>query len=60
MSLKIDDLIQSLITVSQEHGNIDVLIADQYTHYEVKYVDYYEARLDTKEHFCIRLRDDNQ
>ncbi len=50
-------MITALLETHNRKGDIDILVASSYEHFEIKWVDYYEKRDDCKEHFCIRLDD---
>lgn len=54
----VDQLISYLVGIKQTNGNIPVLLADSYDHYEIKWIDHSEKREAMREHVCIRI-DDN-
>ena len=55
--MKISELSRQLDELKEKHGDIDALITTSYSHHEIKWIDYYEARLDCIEHICIRVKD---
>ncbi len=53
------EMIKILEGIRDTRGDIPVLIADRYMHYEVKWIDYSECQGKPKEHVCVRLDDDH-
>lgn len=57
--MKISELICALVEIKQKYGNIEALIATNYTHHSVKWVDYSKPHDKSIEHACIRMDDEN-
>jgi len=51
--MNITELINNLTEIKEKHGDIAVLLADKYEHYEIKWVDFSEVG--GEEHACIRM-----
>lgn len=54
--MMIAEMIAQLEAIKKEHGNIPVMLADAYIHYDVKWVQY-SPQMTEKEHCCIRIKD---
>tara|TARA_R110000868_G_C10468003_1_gene728064 strand:- start:16 stop:213 length:198 start_codon:yes stop_codon:yes gene_type:complete len=52
----ISDLITRLQELKDKHGDLPVLIADRYQHFEVKWIEF--SSVSGGDHVCLRLDDD--
>lgn len=47
----ITEMISHLEEIKSEYGDIPILLADRYAHYEIKWIDC------SNDHICIRMQD---
>jgi len=48
MELKLKEL-------KEKHGDLPILLADRYNHFEIKWIDY--SSVSTGRHICVRMMD---